>query len=90
MFKIVLALGVSCLLIAIFYPWEGKIQPEKYPLKKNEDYYNDLFCTSLGGQREVKHDYKYGAKKSYVKVDCETVDYVYEGGMDKRSSLDSI
>ncbi len=91
MFKIVLAIGVSCLLIAIFFPWEDKKQPAQYSLYKNEEYYNNLFCTSVGGQREVKHYYKYGSnKKSYIKVDCETTDYVYEGGMDKRSSLDSI
>ena len=32
----------------------------------------------------------YPARSGYVKVDCETADTVYEGGLDKRSSLDSI
>ncbi len=90
MFKVIFTLGVSCLLVAIFFPWDSRNQPEKYSPKNNEGYYNDLFCASLGGQREVRHYYKYGTKKSYIKVDCETKDYVYEGGLDKRSSLDSI
>ena len=29
-------------------------------------------------------------KDGYVKVDCETNTTVYEGGLDKRSSLDSL
>jgi hypothetical protein len=56
----------------------------------SEAYYNDLFCESVGGRREVRHNYYYGDKKSYIKVDCETDEYVFEGGKDKRSSLDSI
>lgn len=53
-------------------------------------YYNRLFCDAIGANTEVKHPYKYGSKKSYIKVDCETKDYVYESGTDKKSSLDSI
>ncbi len=88
MFKILLTLTFIYLVVAIFYPWEKKrVKP---PIHKNELYYNKLFCDSLGGDTEVKHTYKYGTKKSFIKVDCETKDYVYEGGIDKRSSLDSI
>ena len=57
---------------------------------QNEDAYNDTFCASVGGQREVRHTYTFPTGESYVLVDCETEDTVYEGGLDKRSSLDSI
>ena len=56
----------------------------------NEDVYNAAFCTSIGGSQEVRHDYTYPTGESYVLVDCETEDTVYEGGLDKRSSLDSV
>lgn len=54
---------------------------------KNENYYNDLFCDKVNGKREVRHYY---GKNAYILVDCETRNYVYEGGKDKRSSLDSV
>ena len=56
----------------------------------NEDTHNRTFCASVGGQTEVRHDYAYPTGQSYVLVDCETEDTVYEGGLDKRSSLDSV
>ena len=56
----------------------------------SEDAYNDACCASVGGQREVHHDYAFPAGESHVLVDCETGDTVYEGGLDKRSSLDSV
>ncbi|OIR23932.1 hypothetical protein BGC33_08625 [Bathymodiolus thermophilus thioautotrophic gill symbiont] len=62
----------------------------EFSVKKNENYYNNIFCDSLGGKRETKHYYKYSNKQSFIKIDCETESYVYEGGLDKRSSLDSI
>ena len=55
-----------------------------------EDSYNATFCSSMGGETEVRHEYTYPAGTSYIRVDCETVDTVYEGGLDKRSSLDSV
>ena len=39
---------------------------------------------------ESRHEYTYLAGTSYIRVDCETEDTVYEGGLDKRSSLDSV
>ena len=45
-----------------------------------------LFCAMIGGVEEVRYDYDYG----YIKVDCETPEYVIEAGLDKRSSLDSL
>ena len=53
---------------------------------KNENYYNNLFCNSIGGNRETRHYYS----TSYVIADCETDEYIIEGGLDKRRSLDSI
>ncbi len=56
----------------------------------DEDTLNDRFCEKLGGEREVRHPYIYPGGVSYVLVDCETEDTVYEGGKDTRSSLDSV
>ena len=55
-----------------------------------ESDYNTLFCAEQGGQQETRHNYSYGSEQSYVVVDCETANMVWEGGLDKRSSLDSI
>ena len=51
---------------------------------------NRLFCQSMGGQTETRHYYTFAGGRSYINVDCETAIMVYEGGLDKRSSLDSI
>lgn len=53
--------------------------------------FNALFCADVGGEQETRHDYTYGVEKTgYVLVDCETDTMVWEGGLDRRSSLDSI
>ena len=39
---------------------------------------------------ETRHTYTYDGGSSYMKVDCETDTMVYEGGLDKRSSLDNL
>lgn len=57
---------------------------------KTEADYNELFCNAVGGELEVAYSYNFGAGVAYVYVDCETSDTVWEGGLDKRSSLDSI
>ena len=51
---------------------------------------NRQFCRSVNGQTETRHYYTYRGGRSYIKVDCETPNMVYEGGLDKRSSLDSV
>ena len=51
---------------------------------------NRQFCQSVGGQTEVRHYYTYAGGRSHIRVDCETATMVYEGGMDRRSSLDSL
>ena len=56
----------------------------------SEDAYNRRFCAAVGGVTETRHTYTYDGGSSYVKVDCETGTTVYEGGLDKRSSLDSL
>lgn len=63
--------------------------------KATEDTYNAIFCKSVGGKTEVRHDYEVSTGKHQVLmnsviVDCETATHVYEGGLDKRSSLDSL
>ena len=57
---------------------------------ESEATYNRQFCQSVGGQTETRHYYTYAGRRSYIKVDCETPNMVYEGGLDKRSSLDSV
>ena len=56
----------------------------------SEDDYNRRFCSAVSGVTETRHMYTYAGGSSYVKVDCETDTMVYEGGLDKRSSLDSL
>ena len=56
----------------------------------NEAARNAAFCASVGGQTEVRHVYTYPTGSGYILVDCETTDTVYEGGLDRRSSLDSV
>ena len=52
--------------------------------------YNATFCAEVNGQQEVRHTYTYPGGQEHVFVDCETQERVYEGGLDKRSSLDSV
>ena len=56
----------------------------------SEDTHNRRFCASVSGVTETRHTYTYDGGSSFVKVDCETDTTVYEGGLDKRSSLDSL
>ena len=58
--------------------------------KTDEAAHNTEFCDSVGGKTEVRHDYTFPSGDSYVRVDCETKDTVYEGGLDKDTSLDSL
>ena len=60
-----------------------------------EDFFNLSLAGKLGGQTEVTFDYEYakfGNTKlvGSIRVDVVTDEYVIEGGLDKRSSLDSI
>lgn len=69
---------------------DSNMTVKKAKRKHNEDYYNRKFCSSIGGATEVKHAYSHPGGNNYVKVDCENDTHIYEGGLDKRSSLDSI
>ena len=64
-------------------------------IKFNEDYYNMWLANQLGGRVEVSFNYNYNLKGATplvasIRVDVVTDEYVIEGGLDKRSSLDSI
>ena len=72
------------LLLCLLFVVAGGAAPS------TEHTYNAVFCTRIGGKREVRHVYTYPTGHSYVVVDCETADTVYEGGLDIRSSLDSV
>lgn len=65
-------------------------QAQKENTPQSEDSYNEHFCDKVGGEKDVRHSYRYPTGKSFVRIDCETSDTVYEGGLDKRSSLDSL
>ena len=69
-----------------------KKKPSNSSTTNSENYFNDLLAKRLSGRREVRLPYSLGASNSssYVIVDIETTRYVIEGGLDKRSSLDSI
>lgn len=67
-------------------PARSPKQPVKSKKRMSEDAYNKIFFDSVGGTTQTKHEYP----MSHVFVDCETSDSVYEGGLDKRSSLDSL
>ncbi len=61
----------------------------------NEDFYNLRLANHLGGRTEVTYNYDYNINGSApliasIRIDIVTDEYVIEGGLDKRSSLDSI
>ena len=71
----------------------GKFKPSG--IKLNEDYFNVWLANKLNGQTEVTFNYNYNSKGTSplvasIRVDILTDEYVIEGGLDKRSSLDSI
>lgn len=70
-------------------------QALKKPAFKNEASFNKALALLLDGQTEVSLSYKYGRlgntpQIASVRIDILTDEYVIEGGLDKRSSLDSI
>ena len=65
------------------------------PSSLSEDYFNQQLAAHFGGQTEVIIDFNYNSegnapKQSSVRIDIVTDQYAIEGGLDKRSSLDSI
>ena len=53
-----------------------------------EAAHNAAFCQGIQGRTEVVYSYLNNAHT--IRVDCETDVSVYEGGLDRRSSLDSV
>lgn len=50
-----------------------------------------IFCALIAhGQAEVTHAYSADYDLHRIRTDCETADEVFEIGLDKRSSLDSL
>jgi len=50
-----------------------------------------IFCALIaGGESEVTHAYSVGYDLHRIRVDCETESKVFEIGLDRRSSIDSI
>ena len=73
-------------LMLILFPLSAPTK-DKY----TEADYNKIYCDLIGGKTEVRHAYTTDAGEAgYIIVDCETATEVIEGGLDKRSSLDSI
>ena len=61
----------------------------------NEDFFNLRLANYLGGKTEVTYNYDYNIngespRTASIRIDIVTDQYVIEGGLDKRSSLDSI
>ena len=65
----------------------GRQFPAKRPRRRST---TSGFARRSTGRRETRHGYTSAGGRSFVKVDCETSTTVYEGGLDKRSSLDSL
>ncbi len=58
--------------------------------RPNEAALNKALAAKIGGRTEVRHYYFASGRRYYVRVDIETDSHVIEGGLDKRSSLDSV
>ena len=61
----------------------------------NEASFNLRLANHLGGKTEVTYNYDYNINGSSpriasIRIDIVTDEYVIEGGLDKRSSLDSV
>ena len=61
----------------------------------NEESFNLRLANYLGGKTEVTYNYDYNINGSSpriasIRIDIVTDEYVIEGGLDKRSSLDSV
>ena len=68
----------------------GAVSGKAKQIKKDENYFNALLARSLGAKSETKYNYRWDNGSSFVRVDVETEEFVIEGGLDKRSSLDSL
>lgn len=81
----------SMLVLMVAVTLAGEVSLPAQSVAQSEDDFNDSMCHAIGGVRETRHYYNYrGTQRGYVIVDCETDAHVIEGGLDKRSSLDSL
>ncbi len=55
----------------------------------HESQWNERQCAGVGGKTEVSHSFQWSGGTKSIRIDCETHNAVFEGGRDKRSSLDS-
>ena len=74
---------------------QGKTSKSGKMVIGNEDYFNLRLANYLGGKTEVTYNYDYNIngkspRIASIRIDIVTDQYVIEGGLDKRSSLDSI
>ena len=77
--SVVLAMGLVCTVLCA------------QSTAQSEEEFNDSLCRTIGGVRETRHDFTYGdGRQSHVVVDCESDFFAIEGGLDGRSSLDSL
>ena len=61
----------------------------------SEHQFNKALASLLNGKTEISFSYNFSDEamklvSGYIRIDIENDDYVIEGGLDKRSSLDSI
>lgn len=61
----------------------------------SEHQFNKALASLLNGKTEISFGYNFSDEamnivSGYIRIDIENDDYVIEGGLDKRSSLDSI
>ena len=77
--SVVLAVGLLCTVLCA------------QSTAHSEDEFNDSLCRTISGTRETRHYFTYGdGRQSHVVVDCESDFFVIKGGLDGRSSLDSL
>ena len=68
---------------------------QKNITKPDEKYFNEILSKYLNGRTEVTLAYNFGlpegkSQQANIRIDIETDNFVIEGGLDNRSSLDSI
>ena len=70
---------------------KNKNTASKKSVIQNENYYNSALAKYFDGELEARLNYRTSSGlNGYVKVDILTDKLVIEGGLDKRSSLDSL
>lgn len=77
---------ITIITLFLFFSDEAKSD-----VSFNETFYNSRLSKQLNGIEEKRYDYiTQSGESGYILVDVDTEAYVIEGGLDKRSSLDSL